>query len=103
MTKVANLRWDDYDVYIGRGGGKFNGYFGNPFAMIRQTPEERDLVLDKFKKYFYNRVNNDEEFRNRVLELKDKTLGCFCHPKPCHGDIIAQWLDGRDEEMGSGD
>jgi hypothetical protein len=34
-----------------------------------------------------------------VLELKGKRLGCFCVPrKACHGFIIAEWLDGKNEK-----
>lgn len=25
--------------------------------------------------------------------MKGKTIGCFCRPHPCHGDVIAEWLD----------
>ena len=28
-----------------------------------------------------------------VVKLKGKTLGCFCKPYPCHGDIIAEYLN----------
>jgi len=23
-------------------------------------------------------------------ELKGKVLGCWCHPKECHGDVLAR-------------
>ena len=26
-------------------------------------------------------------------QLQGKTLGCFCKPDPCHGDIIKEYLD----------
>ena len=25
--------------------------------------------------------------------MQGKTLGCFCKPNPCHGDIIKEYLD----------
>ena len=90
MTKVVNIRKAPYDVYIGRAGRGEDGYFGNPFPLINEM--ERPYVLNQYKEYFLKRVLEDEEFRRRILELKDKTLGCFCHPKPCHGDVIADWL-----------
>ena len=27
------------------------------------------------------------------LELKGKTLGCWCKPYPCHGDVLAELAD----------
>ena len=90
-TKVANIRNADYDVYIGRSGRGQDGYFGNPF--ILSAGEPRGASLDKYRVYFYDRLKTDDEFRRRVHQLKGKTLGCFCKPYPCHGDIIAAYLN----------
>jgi hypothetical protein len=27
---------------------------------------------------------------DRLPELKDKTLGCWCKPEKCHGDVLAE-------------
>jgi hypothetical protein len=27
-------------------------------------------------------------------ELKGKRLGCYCAPKPCHGDVLARVAEG---------
>jgi len=99
-TKVVNLRFDKYDVYIGRAGNGKDGYFGNPFVLEKEG--DRKEVLEKYKKYFYERLEKDAEFKRRVLELKGKILGCFCK-KPdnkdilCHGDIIKEYLDNSTE------
>jgi hypothetical protein len=101
-THVVNLRKEAFDVYIGRPGKGQAGPFGNPIAVgqtcpvcgLQHTTPGSTLVC--FKVYFLKRVTQDPAFRNQVLALKDKTLGCFCKPKPCHGDIIAAWLDEED-------
>lgn len=92
MTKVINLlRREPYDIYIGRAGHGKDGYFGNPFQIgIDGTREE---VIEKFRVYFYDRVANDQEFNRRLMALEGKTLGCFCKPATCHGDIIAEYVD----------
>jgi hypothetical protein len=36
---------------------------------------------------------SDAEFKRRIHELKGKTLGCFCKPEACHGDVIAEYLN----------
>ena len=86
MTKVVNLNKKIYDVYIGR-----PSLFGNPFSIGKDDP--RDVVIKKYKQYFLDRIKKDDKFKEEVLKLKDKTLGCYCKPSKCHGDIIAEWLD----------
>lgn len=87
-TTVVNLRFERYDVYIGRTGHGEDGYFGNPFAA-----GTRDENIAAFRKWFLYRVKNDSEYARRVRQLRGKRLGCFCSPLPCHGDVIAKWLE----------
>lgn len=90
-TRVVNIRKEAYDAYIGRAGHGMDGYFGNPFRL--EPGMARGDTLDRYRKYFYHRLGTDEEFRKRIEELQGKTLGCFCKPNPCHGDIIKEYLD----------
>lgn len=92
-TMVVNLHRDEFDVYIGRAGHGFDGVFGNP---IRRGPDDpRGSTLPKFEAYFLKRIEEDPEFKRRVLELKSLRLGCFCSPKACHGDTYVRWLEGE--------
>jgi len=98
-TKAVNLRREPFDVYIGRAGRGQDGYFGNPVAMGRKCPVCRSVhrsggsTLPCYKQWFANRLATDNEFLRRILELKGKRLGCFCKPRPCHGDVIVQFVD----------
>lgn len=83
-------------AYIGRKGKGRQGYFGNPFPLV--VEKDRQFVLEQYKKYFYLRVENDPEFWYQVMSLKGKILLCFCAPKACHGDIIADWIDSNIKE-----
>lgn len=100
-THVVNLYKEDYDVYIGRAGKGQDGYFGNPVklnhscAVCAEVHMSSGSTIDCFIKYFKARLDEDKEYKKRVLELSGKTLGCFCKPKDCHGDIIAEWLNER--------
>lgn len=85
-TLVVNARVTRPDVMVDR-----TSEFGNPFMPTRR--EDRDAVIDRFKAYFLTRVATEPPFRRRVLALKGKTLGCWCRPLPCHGTVIAEWLD----------
>ena len=90
-TIVVNLRAEEFDVYIGRAGRGQDGYFGNPY-----TVQEHGLqAIELFRSYFLQRIESEPAFRLRVLALKGKRLGCFCKPKPCHGDVIAEWVEAN--------
>lgn len=73
------------DVYIGR-----PGKWGNPFAM--KTEEDRQFVIDQFIAWLATggAPYTLEDIRR---ELKGKRLFCWCHPKPCHGHILALLAD----------
>jgi hypothetical protein len=96
MTKTVNIYASGYDVYIGREGKGQDGYFGNPFRL--RASEDRGATIERYGKYFHDRMETDPEFKRRVHELKGKTLGCFCKPYPCHGDVIAEYLNNLPEE-----
>ena len=87
-TIVVNLNKREFDVYIGRPGKGQSGYFGNPYR-----GDNRKKSIAQFKEYFHKRLKTDPEFRDKVHELHGKVLGCFCKPKFCHGDIIADYLN----------
>ena len=93
-TKVVNIKNENYDVYIGRAGRGQSGYFGNPFRLSNN--ETRGATIERYKSYFYQRLESDPQFRERIHALKGKTLGCFCKPYPCHGDVICEYLNTID-------
>jgi len=90
-TNVINIKTNEpYDVYIGRGS-----IYGNPYTHIknRQTKATyivatRKEAMEKYREYLLN----NKELLARLEELRGKTLGCFCKPKSCHGDIIIDLL-----------
>ncbi len=79
----------DCDVYIGRqisrGGWNLpQSKWHNPFTRRNSGPTES--LVEKYRKY----VEADEELMGALHELKGKTLGCWCKPKPCHGDVLVE-------------
>lgn len=85
-TTVVNVRTDPCDVYIGRPSP-----FGNPFIIGRDG--DRTAVIAKFTTWFERELRNNSWFRDQVLNLRGKRLGCYCAPAACHGDVIAQYLN----------
>lgn len=67
------------------------GYLGNPFKLVRE--EERAGVIKKFSNYFYERLWNDSTYKSQILGLSGKHLCCYCAPRPCHGHVIANFLN----------
>ena len=93
-TKVVNIKNENYDVYIGRAGRGQSGYFGNPFRL--SDCETRGATIERYRSYFYERLKSDQQFREKIHALKGKTLGCFCKPYSCHGDVICEYLNTID-------
>lgn len=99
-TAVIHIRdapagWErepDY-AYIGRPKGLLDGPFGNPFVLASE--QDRDRLLHLYRNYFDRKIETDEVFRRRILGLRGKILVCYCKPKACHGDVIAEWLDAN--------
>lgn len=83
----------DY-AYIGRENPTYGferSKLHNPFKVGEDGT--RQEVIDKYREYFYVRLDDDPEFREAVENLRGKTLGCWCTPKSCHGDVIVEYLD----------
>ena len=97
MCKIVHWRKEDYDVYIGRGispkTGKLSKW-GCPYSYKLDTIAEfkvdtREEAIQMYENYL---LNNKELF-DSLHELKYKTLGCWCKPQSCHGDIIKKYVD----------
>lgn len=86
MTKVVNVKKEPYDVSIMR-----PSIYGNPYVIGRDGTREE--VIEKFKKYFYNRIQHDTAYLIAVVKLRDQRIGCCCEPDPCHGDVYVEFLD----------
>lgn len=101
ITRVVNLRREPYDVYIGRAGNGLSGAFGNPIRVGHRCGicdtihTRREDTIRCYVTYFDGRIATDGEFREAVHALTGKVLGCFCKPSPCHGDVIASYLNDR--------
>ena len=82
MAKVVNVRNEKCDVYIGRGSK-----WGNPFHIGKDG--DRSEVIKKYTNY----ILKQPELLKALPKLKGKTLGCYCAPKPCHGDVLVRLLE----------
>lgn len=73
-----------------------NTQFGNPFRLEDDGGDyTREESVEAYREWFKEKIKSDPEFREAVENLKGETLGCWCKPKPCHGDVILDYLRGR--------
>ena len=77
--KVVHCKKEPYDVYIGR-----PSKWGNLFVIGKDGTREE--VIKKYEEY----VRNNKVLMSSIQELSGKTLGCWCSPKPCHGDVLIE-------------
>lgn len=77
--KVVHCKKAKHDVYIGRGG-----IWGNPFMEGRDG--SRAEVIEKYRAYLLA----NPMLMSKLPSLKGKVLGCWCSPKPCHGDVLVE-------------
>lgn len=77
LALIVHCRKSPYDVYIGR-----PSKWGNPFEI---GPDgTRDEVISKYR----NWIKQQPGLMSDLHELEGKTLGCWCSPKSCHGEVL---------------
>ncbi len=81
-TKVVHCKRERCDIYIGR-----PSEWGNPFEIGKDGT--RQQVIDKYRAW----IRTQPALMAKIPALKGKTLGCWCHPKPCHRDVLAELAD----------
>ena len=75
------------DVYIGR-----PSKWGNPFVIGKDG--DREQVIAKYRAW----LADQQDLLAALPELRGKRLVCHCHPRPCHGDVLAELADALPPE-----
>ena len=80
------------DLYIGRGSLYGNPYSHIPSSKAEFTVETREEAVEAYRTYFKHKLETDPKFKESIDSIpEDAILVCFCKPKDCHGDIIAEY------------
>lgn len=90
-TKVINIKrdMDREHFYVGRGS-----VFGNPFSHKEsKVVKEKTNTREEAVRAYYNFIIQNKVLLENAKELYGKTLGCFCHGKMCHADVLALIAD----------
>ena len=83
---VVHCKREPFDVYIGR-----PSKWGNPFSHLSGTLADfkvatRDEAIRAYEKWIVGQA----DLMADLHELRGKILGCWCSPKPCHGEVLAR-------------
>lgn len=116
-VRVANIRpqynnlkeWmkDTNNVYIGRCGilvidnvryPRENSIWANPYKIDDGNGITRDNVIEKYRTYIIQKIENNDVLKQKLLQMKGKTLGCWCKPEACHGDVLVELIDKYSKE-----
>jgi hypothetical protein len=92
-TTVVHCQKEKYDVYIGRPSEWGNPYTHTESQVADFKVEDREEAIEKYKVYLVKRIKEETGFREKLLELDGKVLGCWCAPKYCHGDVISMAIN----------
>jgi uncharacterized protein DUF4326 len=101
------IEWlqDDSHVYIGRDmsfyvDGAFKSKWHNPFKTKKPGKVYKKgnyYSLDESVKLYEEHIRNSPELMNSLEELRGKTLGCWCKPRKCHGDILVKLVNEQNK------
>ena len=86
-TYVVHCKRNPFDVYIGR-----PSKWGNPFKLRDEAT--RPTVIEQYRAWLMKRPDLIEAAKR---ELRGKVLGCWCAPRACHGDVLAEIANLEDQ------
>lgn len=97
-TKVVHCKKEPYDIYIGR-----PSMWGNPFSHKEGTQATFKVntieeAISNYNKWLGMKYKAGEISLAQLASLHGKTLGCWCRPGPCHGDVLVKassWANSK--------
>lgn len=75
--KIVHCKKEPYDILIDR-----TTKWGNPFIFGKDG--DRHEVIYRYACW----ILTQPDLLSSLHELDDKTLGCWCRPQNCHGDVL---------------
>lgn len=92
------------NFYIGRPSPLSNPFThdGKRSSLAKKSFKTREEAIAAFELYFKEMYGKDKELTRMFDEIYEKYkngedvyLQCFCKPEPCHGDIIAKYIQKK--------
>ena len=97
MSKIVNLNYvsdrrswakKNGNTYIGRGTRELPpSKWGNPYEVgVGKYKYTRKEAISLYEAY----ILASETLKSSLGELVGQSLGCWCAPKPCHGEVLSR-------------
>jgi len=91
QCRVVHHKKEPYDVLICR-----PSKYGNPYSHKANTLAEfkvntREEAVAAYRTWIT--IGDGKHLLNDLFELKGKTLGCWCSPLKCHGDVLVDLVN----------
>jgi hypothetical protein len=104
-TNETHIGPNNYQIF--RGGD--TSILSNPYTEIKDRTtkalyivKDREEAIERYSQYFDMMYNGNISFKNIVDEIYEKYINgediyfeCYCKPKRCHGDVIAEKIQKR--------
>ena len=84
MIRIVHNKKEKCDILIAR-----PSKWGNPFLIGKDGTREQVIV--QYRKW----ILTQPQLLKDLHELQNKVLGCWCSPKPCHGDMLKQLAENK--------
>lgn len=94
-ARVVHCKRDTFDVYIGRPSKWGNPYSHKKGTLAEFSASSREAAIEAYRIWIHL-PENKRLLEAAKIELKGKVLGCWCKPKPCHGDVLLEIANGLD-------
>lgn len=88
-TKVVHCKKSPYDLYIGRGSKWGNDFSWYPGTKAKHIVKNREESISEYRKW----ILTQPALLNSLHELAGKTLGCYCSPLDCHGNVLIELVN----------
>ena len=90
MVSIVNKYKEPFTVYIGRGS-----IWGNPYSHKDSTKafykvDTVEEAINSYKSHLWREIKENRITKFDLIALEHEVLGCYCKPKPCHGDILVK-------------
>ena len=96
IKSTPDWRSNPRNLYCGRANSTYNvseSVHHNPFPL--ESEAKRGSTLFKYNEYLKNKIETDLMYRAKVtcLDSVADNLVCWCHPHPCHCDMLLLMLE----------
>jgi hypothetical protein len=88
-VRVVHCKREPHDVYIGR-----PSKWGNPYSHLSGKGSvqvaSREEAIACYEQMLRVQDERSQSLMDDLHEIAGKTLGCWCAPKACHGDVLVK-------------